>query len=379
VSPPPRPRPLLFARYPALEGRLAWLPLATDTPTPVEPFDAFARHLSARGGLPVAAAGGTAPLAPGAPLPSRLYVLRDDRTSPLYGGNKVRKLEWILGRARRRGKRAVLTAGAWGSHHAFATALFAREAGMRATLILYPQPRTPHVDEVLAASRATGARLYRLPSIALVGAATIAACVACLASGEGLPTAVAPGGSDAFGTLGYVEAGLEIAEAVARGELPPPDFVYAAAGTCGTVAGLSLGLGIAGLTSARVVGVRVVPAFVASVGRTRGLVEAAAALIAPAVPDAVRRAVPVEILGGELGAGYGHATAAAEVCRDAARDAGLETETTYTAKALAGLARHAADASRREKVHLYVHTLGTLPPRDEIAAPRRPALAGVGT
>jgi len=336
-----RVRPLLFERLPALEGRIAWLPLVPAA-TPIEPFGSFLAHM-------------------GESLPSRLYVLRDDRTSPLYGGNKVRKLEWILGDAKRRGKRAVLTAGAWGSHHAFATALFARESGLRATLLLYPQPVTPHVLEMLALSRGTGARVYKLPSMALVGGATLAAVAACVLSGEGLPTAVSPGGSDARGTLGYVEAGLEIGAAVERGAMPAPDFVYAAAGTCGTIAGLALGLGLAGLSQARVVGVRVVPAFVASIGRTRGLIEGAARLLGSAAPDAASRAVPFEILGGELGGGYGVETPAAKAACEAARKAGLETETTYTAKALAGLARHASAPERRDKVHLYVHTLGHAP------------------
>jgi D-cysteine desulfhydrase len=323
-------QPLIFERFPALRERLAWLPLAAGTPTPVEQIRLFDAD--------------------------RLFVKRDDRTSAIYGGNKVRKLEWILGEARRRGRRAVVTAGALGSHHCLATARFARESGLRATLILYPQPMTPHVEEVFAASRATGARIVRTRSIPATPLAALRAYAACVLSGEGWPYRVAVGGSDAHGTLGYVECGLEIAAQVASGALPPPDFVYAAAGTCGTIAGLALGLGLAGLGGARVLGVRVVPAFITNASRTLGLIRGAARLLGVEASAAV----PFEILGDQLGAGYGLATPAAEEARSLARAAGLDSETTYTAKALAGVRAHAAAPERRAKVHLYVHTLGAL-------------------
>src|SRR5207249_529304 len=107
-------------------------------------------------------------------------------------------------------------------------------------------------EAVFAASQASGARIVRTrsrPAIALGLARGLAAAIA---AGEGRPYAISAGGSDALGTLGYVECGLEIGAAVARGEAPAPDFVYAAAGTCGTIAGLALGLGLAGLRGARV-------------------------------------------------------------------------------------------------------------------------------
>ncbi len=327
-----RRRPILFERYPGAVGRIPWMPLASGPPTPVERLPLFDLD--------------------------RFFVKRDDGTSPLYGGNKVRKLEWILADAQRRGRRAVITAGAYGSHHCLATALFARQAGLRATLILYPQPMTRHVEAILAADAATGARIVKARSIpgAAVGAAR--GFAACLAAGEGRPYAVAPGGTDALGTHGYDECALEIAEAVAAGDLPAPDFVYAAAGTCGTIAGLALGLGIAGLRGARVVGVRVVPSFVATAGRTAGLVRGAARLIGldPNAPPAV----PFEILGDQLGKGYGYETPEAVRARADAAARGLETETTYTAKALAGVRAYASAGGRRDKVHLYVHTLGRL-------------------
>jgi len=68
--------------------------------------------------------------------------IKDDGAYTPIGGNKARKLEWLLADARRRGKRTILTGGALGTNHGLATALFARRLGMRTVLVLVPQPET---------------------------------------------------------------------------------------------------------------------------------------------------------------------------------------------------------------------------------------------
>jgi 1-aminocyclopropane-1-carboxylate deaminase/D-cysteine desulfhydrase-like pyridoxal-dependent ACC family enzyme len=328
--------PLLFERAPALRDRIAWLRLADGTPTPIERLARLGERLGIE----------------------RLFVKRDDRTSAVYGGNKVRKLEWILAEARRRGRRRVVTVGAWGSHHALATAIFARAVGLDATLVLTPQPLTPHVRANLLADLGAGARVVAVRSLATAPLATARALL-------GRPRAffVAPGGSDARGTLGYVECALEIAEAVRAGAAPAPDFVYVAAGTCGTAAGLALGLGLAArevpaLAACEVVGVRVVPRALASARRVGSLARKAARLLERAGGPGGIAPARVTVLGEHLGAGYGHATEEGRAVAATARAAeGLALETTYTAKALAGLAAFAAAPARRGRTHLFVHTL----------------------
>jgi len=56
-----------------------------------------------------------------------LFIKRDDLTGKIYGGNKIRKLEFILGEALRKGAKEVITFGAAGSNHALATAIYARQ------------------------------------------------------------------------------------------------------------------------------------------------------------------------------------------------------------------------------------------------------------
>src|SRR5438552_1916814 len=67
-----------------------------------------------------------------------LWCKRDNETSPLYGGNKVRKLEHVLEEARHRGVGRIVTIGAVGSHHVLATTLYGRRAGFEVEGILTP-------------------------------------------------------------------------------------------------------------------------------------------------------------------------------------------------------------------------------------------------
>jgi len=330
--------PLLFEALPPLKKNLAWERLTDGVPTPL---------------APLAGLGERAQIAD-------LWIKRDDQTSAAYGGNKPRKLEWLLADARRRGARAVTTLGAWGSHHALATAVFAARAGLRAYLCLYPQPVTEHVVRNLRADLGAGARLSLAPALGLLPLAHVAAVVRSLVGGTGWPYRIPGGGSNALGSLGYVECGLEIARQVEAGEMPAPRHVYVAAGTCGTLAGLRWGLSLGAsrvpaLADTVVHGVRVVPAIVtnaaliARLTRGVGRILAAGGLAPGATPCAV------DLLTGHLGAGYGKPTPDGERALAVSRETeGLELEPTYTAKAMAGLLAFARDVPGP---HLYVHTL----------------------
>src|SRR4051812_49310732 len=85
-----------------------------------------------------------------------LWIKDDGRTGELYGGNKVRKLELLLRRARERRARRLLTLGAAGSHHVLATCLYGSRAGLPTRAILTPQPRTSHAEETLRAGLHAG-------------------------------------------------------------------------------------------------------------------------------------------------------------------------------------------------------------------------------
>jgi D-cysteine desulfhydrase len=292
---------------------------------------------------------------------AELWVKRDDLTSPEYGGNKVRKLERIIAQARARGARRIVTIGAAGSHHVLATTYFGGKAGLEVEAVLVPQPRTPHVLEVLRASLAAGLKPIPVSSWAAVPFALSSR----IRPGTDV---VPPGGSSVAGSMGYVDAARELAAQVRGGALPEPDVCVVALGSGGTAAGLAAGLQAEGLAT-QVVGVCVAsPRWLvrASVWRlTRGCDRAVAKSSATGPPSAASygRLIVDERF---LGSGYGYPTDEGEAASRDAASAGLALDPTYTAKAFA-CALWYVRARRAERV-LYWHTLSS--------APMSPLLAG---
>jgi 1-aminocyclopropane-1-carboxylate deaminase/D-cysteine desulfhydrase-like pyridoxal-dependent ACC family enzyme len=330
----------LFRRFPGIAGRIPHLPLTT-LPTPVERL-----------------AIGDAPL----------WVKRDDRTGEAYGGNKVRKLEFLLGEARHRGAPRLVTAGAAGSHHCLATTVYGREHGFDLTLVLFPQPPTPHVREVLGAVAARGAEIRPVPRMELVPAGLLRERLRHRRSGC---VVIPPGGSSPAGTLGYVSAGLELAEQVEAGEMPAPDVVHVAAGTLGTAVGIAIGLEMAGLP-ARVHAVRVVGRLVANPRAVRGLVRRTLQRLGEA-GDAGAMLARIDLSGSHLGPGYGVATPAGAAAIHEAARSGLVLDSTYTGKVAA--AALGAATTDPERVHLYWHTLSATTPAVPAGAPPLPDAA----
>ena len=126
--------PALFQRHPALARGIRHRPFL-EGPSPVEPLSL-----------------------PGLPE-GRVFVKRDERSCPLYGGNKPRKLEFVIGEALARGARRLLTTGGLGTHHGLATTILAGEAGLACSLVLVDQPLSDEVVESLLLFAAYGARL----------------------------------------------------------------------------------------------------------------------------------------------------------------------------------------------------------------------------
>ena len=336
--------PALFRRYPQLQGRLPRVPLL-DGPTAVHRLPGIERAVGRPG----------------------LWIKRDDRSARPYGGNKPRKLEFLLGDARARRARHLVTFGGLGSHHALATALYGRRHGFRVTAILVPQPITDGVRQNLALLQALGAVTVRTSASRLDAArAAVLAWLAATLRGEA-PYVVPPGGSSPLGTVGYVSAGLELAEQVAAGELPAPGAVYVACGSNGTAAGLLLGLRLGGLSST-LVAVRVSDRLRVDARRVASLARDALALLRKhaAISRVEVAASDVRVVEGFLGPGYGHPTPEAEEAVALAREAeGLTLEITYTGKALAAFLEAArATGSHGERPLLFWHTYNSHPLED---------------
>jgi 1-aminocyclopropane-1-carboxylate deaminase/D-cysteine desulfhydrase-like pyridoxal-dependent ACC family enzyme len=282
---------------------------------------------------------------------SHLWVKRDDRTNEVYGGNKVRKLEYVLADALAHGAKRVVTLGAAGSHHVLATTCFGRRFGLDVEAVLVPQPRTPHVLEVLRADVALGLRAFPVTSWA---AAPLAVGVRVALGARFIPI----GGSSVVGTMGYVRAARELAAQIREGALPEPDVCVVALGSGGTAAGLAAGFEAEGLRT-RVVGVCVSQPAWALRLVSRWLARACARRVgAPATRTSMRARLSMDAR--FIGAGYGRAIAAGgEATRLAEDAAGLLLDPTYTAKAFASALWHVR--ARRGRHIVYWHTLSSAP------------------
>lgn len=325
--------PRLHARFPSLAGSLPHVALGA-SPTPV-------RRLRDVGGAEV--------------------WLKDDGAfgDGGWGGNKVRKLEWILPDARRRGSSTVLTFGALATNHGLATALYAREHGLGAVVVLVDQPVDEHVRAQLRRLETSGATLYHTHT-KLRTARALPRLLARHRSKRRLPYVLPAGGSSAVGALGYVEAAFEIAEQVAAGTMPEPSHAVVALGSGGTSAGLTLGLRLAGLRT-RLIGVVVndklrldARTTARLAGRSARLLRRRGASLSADPP----RADEVTITRRFLGPGYGCPTGEAQDARAAARDEGLELDPVYTAKAFAGVRALAPEGAFGSGPVLFVNTHG---------------------
>ncbi|MEA3018517.1 MAG: hypothetical protein QOI47_41 [Actinomycetota bacterium] len=268
-------------------------------------------------------------LADGLPTPveqlgERLWVKREDRTSTAYGGNKVRKLEFVLPVAARRGG-PIVTAGGTGSHHVLAAAVFARRLGLDVDAVQYPQDETPDVVHTRTAIDDLGVRVTQVPN-AYAMPVGLAARMVALATRK--PYLLWPGASTPLGALGYVSAGLELVAAVDE-----PDAVVVPLGSGGTAVGLALGLALGGWKRAEVMAVRAADLVVTNAPLLRGLEAGTAALMAMGgwVPRAARWSIDARWFGGV----YGRPTREGSTAAERAAAMGLELEPTYTAKAFA--------------------------------------------
>lgn len=335
----------LFTRYPNAEGTIPHKALAT-LPTPVQ-------HL--------------AHLGQALEIPN-LYIKRDDQSGPIYGGNKVRKLEFIFGEAIAQGYKEVVTLGAVGSHHVLATCLYARELGLTPAAHHFPQPITPHVLDNLRALSTTQ------PDLTLVGHPVALPFHQFKRNLMGWldkrPKTyyIKGGGSSITGVLGYVNAAFELADQIDTGDLPCPDEIYVAAGTNGTLAGLILGLKMAHVPT-KVIGVRVVDRIVTNAANVLAMTNATSLrLQKEGIPAPMVTPNDFELLDAYFGKGYGEPTEqGAHVQKLMLDQESITLDPTYTAKAFSAIPGERDTRHLAAKNVLYWHTLNGIDLSERIA------------
>ena len=284
-------------------------------------------------------------------------VKHDEHCGALYGGNKVRKLEFLLGRAQRRGRSRLATYGAAGSNHALATAVYAKALGFECTCLLTHQPVKPGIARTLLKHLELGTEVVYFGG----NRARRIAVQRDRLQGRNIDV-IPMGGSSWLGSLGFVNAAFELARQLDKAGQARPDRIYVATGTMGTAAGLALGLALAGL-EIPVHAVRVTePRFANPQGMER-MIRKTAALIRreeQGLPAAIAGDARLVLRDEFFGAGYGRSGPAVESAVEFARsELGLTLESTYTGKAMAALiADVRAGACRRP---LFWNTYNAVP------------------
>ena len=302
--------------------------------------------------------GGPTPLEPAPRLSvavggPRLWIKRDDLTGLALGGNKLRKLEYLIADALAAGAEVVVTAGAAQSNHCVQTAAACNRHGLKCVTVLAGPPDTPVTGNLLL-SHLLGAEV-RLQPMDLADRNAAADAVGAELAAAGKRVYVVPvGGSNGLGVIAYARAAFEIAEqAEAAGFTPAA--VVCASGSGGTQAGLVLGAAALDRPFA-VHGVSVRTAADPQRATVARLATAGAELVAM---DAFS-ADAIVVHDRYVGAGYGALTdASREAIHLAARTEGILTDPVYTGKALGGLIGEARAGSwTREDNVVFVHTGG---------------------
>jgi 1-aminocyclopropane-1-carboxylate deaminase/D-cysteine desulfhydrase-like pyridoxal-dependent ACC family enzyme len=326
---------LLFKYFPSLKSSLKLLSLG-EFPTPVEPLSKLSSLLKR----------------------DNLFIKRDDLTGQLYGGNKIRKLEFLLGQAKRLGACRVITSGGAGSNHALATAIYAKQVGLKSTIMLFEQSSSPEVKKNLIADYLAVAEMCHDSSYE-AHLYSLKAKIRFYEEKEGCaPYLIPPGGSCALGCVGYVDAAFELFEQIKAGIIPEPDKIYIPSGTMGTVAGLYTGLRACKLKT-KIIGVRVVPSYVSDLNTFTNLVKSTSILL-----HDLDKSFPVineidnfTISDDYLGAGYGITTEkSADAIRLFEENGGYHLDGVYSGKAAAAFIDAAVSEHNKDKAILFWDT-----------------------
>jgi 1-aminocyclopropane-1-carboxylate deaminase/D-cysteine desulfhydrase-like pyridoxal-dependent ACC family enzyme len=332
--------PAIFEEYPSLRDALPWAPLG-DFPTPLEASAEAAKLLGA----------------------GNCLVKRDDLSSPVYGGNKVRKLEFLVADAQRKGARSLITFGGIGSNHLLATSIHGGRLGFHTTGCVVKQPLTAHVKENLLLNLHYGTELVYSPSEPALPAVALGTFLRKWAEDKEQPYVITIGGSSVLGTVGYVSAAFELKRQLTELDLPEPDVIFAPLGSSGTASGLILGCRAAGLRT------RIVPVCVSNQMYNNKytatlLCRGVNSLLrrhAPEFPDCDIRPGDVHVVYDQLGPAYGALTPQCVEAVKAARAAlGLKLEGVYTGKTFAGMMDYCRRNDVSKKTVLFWFTYNSV-------------------
>jgi D-cysteine desulfhydrase len=293
--------------------------------------------------------------------PVRIFIKRDDYTHLYASGNKIRKLEYLLFDAVKKGKKVIFTCGGLQSNHARATALLAKMAGLECVLFL----RGNSVDggqgnHLLDRLWVKQIKYITDEQYANIDAVYNESAKEFLKRDGIEPYSIPEGGSNDLGTLGYVSALKEILDQPKTSGVPSSfDSIVCATGSGGTQAGLILG----NLVYASELNMKI---FGFNISRTPEYLseKIKSCLFSCIQKNKISTSVfadDINVIGGHVGPGYAKADQEVyDFIKNVAIETGIVLDPVYTAKALLGLIKELnRDGYKKfgENV-LFIHTGG---------------------
>ncbi|NPD89656.1 MAG: pyridoxal-phosphate dependent enzyme [Asgard group archaeon] len=310
----------LFRAYPKLSS-IPWISVL-NPPTPVHKMEELTRILDI----------------------GEIWVKRDDLTHETYGGNKLRKYEFVFADILKKNKKRILTQGSIGTNHGLATTIHAKRFGLKTHLFLLEQEPSPNVLENLLCHHHFGAKLSLLKNNFH---RKLAVKVNLFFDRKAYSVVI--GASSPLGTLGFVNAAFELKEQIDKKLMPEPDKIFITVGSLATCAGLVLGLELAQLKS-QVIGIGVTDPSWSSKEATLDLATKALEIMRSkdlSIPDVSKKLSKRLIVDhAYFGGLYGKSTEEALEAIELAKEDGLKLEYVYTGKTLSGL----IDYSRKSKI-----------------------------
>lgn len=330
----------IFEIYPKLKESLPWVELG-NFPTPVEKME----NLGEKIGHP------------------QLYVKRDDLSSDVYGGNKVRKLEFVLADALQKKKHKLITFGAVGSNHVLATVIHGKKLDLKTVAVLFPQPIASYARKNLLCDCSLEAELKHSSSKYLFPITAIIEFLRQRIKTKEFPYIIPAGGSSHLGIIGYVNAVMELKKQIEEGMLPEPDYIFVPLGTCGTAAGIILGVKICNFKT-KIIAVRVVDRIVCNKSKLRSLINKTGKFINNLdsnFPLVKMKKEDLTVLDEYFGGEYARFTEKGiEAVKLIEETEGIKLEGTYTGKTLAALIDYVKKSDLKDKVFLFWDTYNSV-------------------
>ena len=337
-------KPILFDIFPNLEGKVPWISILTRMPSNIDRLTELEKYLKLED--------------------SEIYIKRDDKDHKIYGGNKLRKFEFIFGEVLKRKKKGVITLGGIGTNHGAACAIVAKELGLNCELFLSLQPVSWHVQRSLLLYHYFGAKLHFTKLFEL---GVLKSLLYRLFHPKYYLMSI--GGSPLFGigtplgSIGFINAIFELKNQINEGILPEPDIIFVAAGSTGTAAGLTAGCKLLGLKT-KVCAVNVSRDIVVN---PKNLIKIANKSIKylrrrdKSIPDIQVNKGDFDMIKGYLGSNYGVKTVKGQKAVDLVYELegeklGFKLETTYTGKTMAAMLEFLEKEENKSKKILFWNT-----------------------